>query len=186
MNIQAKPGGFQNSKRRPVARSTFEWTEENVAIAERLWAEGYTGSAIGERFGVSRGSVTAMAAKYRPRFPVRLGQTAIRTGKAKAGKKLPVSAEWLRRASELWMQGMTAHAIAVSTGISSGAAYHRIHKTYPELFPKLRVIAAAAVMSGDLKSYIGNDRWVDRVPYTTFAGAVVSLPRVSILNGKEA
>lgn len=180
MNIQAKAEPVRKK------RVSYEWTEQNIAIAEKMWGEGYTASAIGERLGVSRGSVTAMASMYRARFPARLGPSAKKMGKAKGGRKLPVSAQWLRIASELWKQGMTAHAIAVATGVSSGAAYHRIHKTHPELFPKLRAVVPAASVHQEPKSFIGNGRWVGRVPYTTFAGAVVSLPRVSILNGKEA
>lgn len=176
---------FQTEKRRPTMRATFEWTENHIAIAEKMWAEGYTGSAIGERLGVSRGSVTALASKQRDRFPIRFGPTAAKTTKAVSGKRLPVPADWLERAAKMWKQGMTAHAISVATGVSSGAAYHRIHRTHPELFPKIRAIVPAAVKPAEPRSYIGNDRWVDRVPYTTFAGAVISLPRVSILNGKE-
>lgn len=185
MNIHSKPNTYQTEKRRPVMRSTFEWTEGNIALAEKMWAEGFTGSAIGERLGVSRGSVTAMASKFRERFPVRLGPSAKKMGKAKGGRKMPVSAEWFRKATELWMQGMTAHGIAVATGVTSGAAYHRIHKTHPELFPAHRSASPVVVQHHEPKSYIGNGRWVDRVSYTTFAGAVISLPRVSIINGKE-
>lgn len=185
MNIQAKPETFTAKRGTPANRITFQWTEQNIALAATMWAEGYTGSAIGERLGVSRGSVTAMASKHRDRFPIRLGPNAERMGKAKSGKKLPVSTEWLRRASELWMKGYTAHGIAVATGVSSGAAYHRIHRTHPELFPASRSEGTDAAPTLEPKSYIGNDRWVDRVPYTTLSGAVVSLPRVSILNGKE-
>jgi len=33
--------------------------------------------------------------------------------------------------------------------------------------------------------HVGGNRWVESVKHTTVSGEVVSLPRVSILNGKE-
>ncbi|MFC3072371.1 hypothetical protein [Shinella pollutisoli] len=164
-----------------TSRRTKVWTEEHIAIAEQMWAEGYSGASIGERFGVSRGSVTAMACMYRDRFPSRVGSGAEDRDEERV--------EWLKKASALWMEGKTAHAIAVATGISSGAAYHRIKKQHPELFPAQRCAALVVekqAESPEPRSYIGNGRWVDRVPYTTLAGSVVTLPRVSMINGTEA
>lgn len=159
-----------------TGRRKTVWTKENVAIAERMWTEGFTSTAIGQRFGVTRGSVTAMACMYRDRFPVRTGSSAEKPDEDRA--------EWLRKASALWMEGRTAYAIAVVTGVSSGAAYHRIHKQYPEHFPARRSHAPVVVASAKPKSYIGNGRWVDHVRRETRHGAIITMPRVSMIDGR--
>lgn len=160
-----------------TSRRTKVWTEEHIAIAEQMWAEGYSGASIGERFGVSRGSVTAMACMYRDRFPSRVGSGAEDRDEERV--------KWLKKATALWMEGKTAHAIAVATGISSGAAYHRINRQHPELFPAHRNVAPVVVQSSEPKSYIGNGRWVRHVPRTHVSGEVHTMPRVSMIDGKE-
>lgn len=175
MNIQTKPSTYIRSP-----RLTFRWTEEAIARAAEYWAEGLTSESIGLKLGCSRSSVTAMASFNRDRFPRRiLGRTP--------SKSQSVDPAWYRRAALLWSQGHNTHRIAVITGVMSGTAHNRI-KRRPDLFPEKRVIVLKTpplASGGQPRSYIGNDRWVERVPFKTFAGAIVSLPRVSILNGKE-
>ena len=175
MNIQAKPSTYIASP-----RLTFRWTEEAIALASKLWADGLTSESIGQKLGCSRSSVTAMASFNRDRFPRRMiGRTP--------EKSQSVDPAWYQQAALLWSQGHNTYQIAVMTGVKNGTAHNRIMRR-PELFPEKRVIVlrTPSLAGGDQpKSYIGNDRWVERVPFKTFAGAIVSLPRVSILNGKE-
>lgn len=116
-----------------MSRARF-WTEDKIVKASRLWNSGVVSEKIAAEFGVSRGSLSGIAAHYREHFPLR----------TKPKYTLPVSLK-------------------------------------VEPAPILSVVPKPK----RLKSFVG-DRWVDRVPYTTISGAVVSLPRVSILNGKEA
>lgn len=180
MNMLVSPVGIESPKRRVRNITNFHWTEENIAIAAEMWGQGYTSSSIGERLGVSRSSVTAVASMHRDRFPSRLG--AAKGTTSKNGKRVGIPPDWLRKAVALWMSGKNANEIAKATGIKGSTVYHRIYAR-PDLFPAVRMIVAAPAAGN--KTYIGNDRWVDRVPYTTISGAVVSLPRISILNGKE-
>lgn len=105
------------------------------------------------------------------------------------------SQERIERASRLWAGRMPADDIARIMGVSP-SAFSWVTTRYRNMFPLRQKpkytlpsdLKASAVQPrpGDRQwSRIG-DRRVERVPYTTFAGAVVSLPRVSILNGKEA
>lgn len=164
---------------KPRKRITFQWTEEKIAIAAKMWREGFTSTAIASRMGVSRGSVTSIASAHRDRFPGRTGKGQ----KTSNGMRVSVSPEWLRKAAALWADGKSANKIAAMTGVKSSTAYHRI-KAHPELFPD-QCAAPSVIRSSEPRSYIGNGRWVDRVPRHHISGEVHSMPRVSILNGKE-
>jgi hypothetical protein len=100
-------------------------------------------------------------------------------------------------ASKMWASGSSAREIAGAVGVtrSSLLGYtvrhrHRFpHRTREEPAAPVSEVVVAPVIAEPVPkrsaSWIGG-RHVPRVPYTTITGAVVSLPHVSILNGKEA
>ncbi|MBX5190144.1 GcrA cell cycle regulator [Rhizobium sp. NZLR3b] len=51
--------------------TSFIWTDDNIAVAEKLWADGISAREIAERFGSKKNSVITMAGKHRDRFPAR-------------------------------------------------------------------------------------------------------------------
>jgi len=51
--------------------TSFFWTDDNIAVAEKLWAEGISAREIAERFGSTKNTVIRMAGKHRDRFPAR-------------------------------------------------------------------------------------------------------------------
>jgi hypothetical protein len=99
--------------------------------------------------------------------------------------------EWYEQVAELWAAGKTCGEISAITGDNRNTISSRMWRRR-DLFPiryderGRKPKPEVRVIDGNRRHYIGNGRWVDRVPYTTISGAVVSLPRVSILNGKEA
>lgn len=82
------------------------------------------------------------------------------------------TSEMIKTTAEMLADGHGTRRIAVRLGLGKSTVSQFIERNREAFDNKPR-------------SYIGNDRWVDRVPYTTISGAVVSLPRISILNGKE-
>lgn len=178
MNIQARPETYITKRGTPAKRLTFKWTEDKIALAAKMWGEGFSSPEIGQRLGVARSSVSAVASKYRDRFPARASIT-------RGGVKLPrISEEWLKLASAMWANGANASDIARATGLHNATVRDRIVRR-PEIFPPREAQEVRVSRSAHKKSYIGNGRWVDRVERHHVSGEVHSMPRVSILNGKE-
>lgn len=163
-------------KGKPRKRMTFQWTEENISIAAKMWAEGAPGPVIAERLGVSKGSVTATASKFRDRFPRRL------TKEPEDGIYPKVPAAWLEKASELWLSGKNGHQISVITRISSSTAYDRI-RGRPDLFPERRPIDPTR--SARTETRLGDDIVIYHAKRMHITGEVHTMPRVSIINGME-
>lgn len=178
MNIQSKPETYMTKKCAPAKRITFQWTEEKIALAAKMWAEGFTSPAIAERLGVARGSVSAVASKYRDRFPSRMNFGK----KSEDGKHVEVPEYWLKQAAGLWMGGANANKIAEVTGIKSSTAYARI-AARPDLFPEHRV--PDPVQSGRSETRLSDDIVIRHVKRTHVTGEVHTMPRVSILDSGE-
>lgn len=174
MNIQSKPETYITKKGVPAKRFTFEWTEEKIALAAKMWAEGFTSPAIGERLGVARGSVSAVASKYRDRFPSRLNSGK----KSEDGRHVEVPEYWMKQAAGLWMGGANANKIAEITGVKPSTAYTRI-ATRPDLFPEHRL--PDPVQSGRCETRLSDDIVIHHVKRTHITGEVHTMPRVSIL-----
>lgn len=178
MNIQSKPETYITKKGVPAKRITFEWTEEKIALASKMWAEGFTSPAIAERLGVARGSVSAVASKYRDRFPSRLN-----TGKkSEDGKHVEVPEYWLKQAAGLWMGGANANKIAEVTGVKPRTAYTRI-ATRPDLFPEHHLLEPVRPIRKETN--LGDDVVIHHVKRTHVTGEVHTMPRVSMLCGEE-
>ena len=114
-----------------MARAKF-WTEDKIAKASKLWNEGMVAEKIAEQFGVSRGSLSGIAACYRDRFPARIKPEAY----------IPVRMEPKR--------------------------------------PVLEIVKPAPPR----RTYIAG-KWVEHVKRTTISGAVVTMPRVSFIDGGD-
>lgn len=177
MNIQPKPETYITKKGVPAKRITFEWTEEKIALAAKMWGEGFTSPAIAERLGVARGSVSSVASKFRDRFPSRLN-----TGKkSEDGKHVEVPEYWLKQAAGLWMGGANANKIAEVTGVKPSTAYTRI-ATRPDLFPEHRM--PDPVRSLRRETNLGDDIVIHHVNRIHVTGEVHTMPRVSMLCGE--
>ncbi len=178
MNIHTKPETYITKRGVPAKRVTFQWTPEKIALAAKLWQEGFTGPAIAERMGVSKGSVTAIASQHRDRFPSRLTKGT----KSEDGRHVDIPADWLKRAASLWMRGNNANKIAEITGVKGSTAYTRI-RARPDLFPEHRL--AEPIRSIRAETRLGDDLVIHHVKRVHITGEVHTLARVSILNGKE-
>lgn len=179
MNIQSKPETYITKKGVPAKRITFEWTEEKIALASKMWAEGFTSPAIAERLGVARGSVSAVASKYRDRFPSRLN-----TGKkSEDGKHVEVPEYWLKQAAGLWMGGANANKIAEVTGVKPSTAYTRI-ATRPDLFPEHRLPEPVRPIRNETN--LGDDVVIHHVKRTHITGEVHTMPRVSMIEAANS
>ncbi|MGQ3215770.1 hypothetical protein [Shinella sp.] len=178
MNIQAKPDTYITKRGTPAKRITFQRTEEKIAIAARMWQEGFTGPTIAERMGVSKGSVTSVASQHRDRFPSRL-----RKGKkSEDGRHVDIPADWLKRASALWLRGNNANKLAEITGVKGSTAYTRI-AARPDLFPEHRMPDTGHSVRKETQ--LGDDIVIHHAKRMHLSGEVHTLPRVSTLNGKE-
>ncbi|MGO7779465.1 GcrA family cell cycle regulator [Rhizobium ruizarguesonis] len=51
--------------------TSFFWTDDKIAWAEKLWAEGISAREIAERLGSTKNTVINMAGRHRDRFPAR-------------------------------------------------------------------------------------------------------------------
>lgn len=178
MNIQAKPETYITKRGTPAKRITYEWTPERIAFAAELWAQGFTGSGIAARMGVSKGSVTSIASQHREQFPARLTKGT----KSKDGRHVIISDAWLKTATALWMSGNNANRIAEITGVKGSTAYTRI-KARPDLFPEHRI--PQPVRSTRAETRLGNGIVIYHSKRTHISGEVHTMPRVSIINGKE-
>lgn len=178
MNIQAKSETYITKRGTPAKRITFQWTEEKIAIAARMWAEGFTGPTIADRLGVARGSVSAVASKHRDRFPSRV----VKGKKPDDGRHVEVSEKWLETAAALWMSGKNANQIADITGVKGSTAYGRI-TARPDLFPEHRI--SHPVRTDRHETRLGDGIVIHHAKRTHITGDVHTVPRVSILNGKE-
>lgn len=90
--------------------------------------------------------------------------------------------EMIEKAVEMRANGAGCLSIGKTLGISKTTVADYIARYWPVFHPKA---PAGDERAATRRHYIGNERWVERVAHTTVSGAVVSLPRVSILNGKE-
>lgn len=176
MNIQAKPEIYITKRGLPAKRIAYQWTEEKIALAASMWAEGLSGPAIAEIMGTSKGSITAIASKYRDRFHSRLPK-----GAAADGTYPKVPAEWLEKASDLWMSGKNAHQIALITEVSGTTVYDRI-KARPDLFPARNIVVARSART---ETRLGDDIVIHHAKRMHITGEIHTMPRVSILNGGE-
>lgn len=179
MNIQAKPKTFTAKRGTPMRRFTFEWSEANVSRAAKLWQDGYTSSAIAQCLGTSKGSVTSIASQHRDRFPPRqtTGQRVV------DGRHVEIPDDWLNWAVELWMSGKNANQIANITGVRGSTAYTRI-TTRKELFPEHRL--QAPVRSVRNETRLSDATVIRHVKRTHITGEVHTMPRISMIDGKEA
>ncbi|MGD9476975.1 hypothetical protein [Shinella sp. G-2] len=186
MSTVAKTGAPTGERGRiRKADRAIVWTQETMAQAARLWAGGETSTHIARQFGISRGSFSGMAARNRHLFPPK---TASAIPLPKAG---PWTAEAIATCIRLRRGGMTMKAIAEVIGVKK-ATVENLARKRRDLFeaPAVPVVAEAAAPAPARKRSFVGDRWVERVPYVTISGAVVSLPRISLLekpisNGKE-
>lgn len=166
-------------KGKPRKRMTFQWTEENIAIASLMWNQGFTSTEIGIRLGVSRSSVTAMAYKHRDQFPTRMSTPK------KSLKPPKITPEWLTTASEMWKAGHNVYGIARATGLHAATARDRIARR-PEIFPDQAGEDAPAFRSIRSETHLGDDIVIYHAKRMHITGEVHTMPRVSIINGKEA
>ena len=180
MNIRFNEDALDKADRKPI------WNEETLALAAKLWAEGFSSGHIGKLVGSTSSAVRGMMAKKRETFPARPKQEASRAPRARRGKW---TKDKIETCSRLWASGMTQSAIGKQirmTKFEVDALMRKRRDIFPmgvdRHKPAAGVVAIAAPVD---RSWIG-DRWVDWVSYTTISGAVVTLPRVSILNRKEA
>lgn len=51
--------------------TSFFWTDDKIASAEKLWADGISAREIAERIGSTKNTVINMAGRHRDRFPAR-------------------------------------------------------------------------------------------------------------------
>jgi hypothetical protein len=179
MSISAKPETYITKRGTPAKRITFQWTEDKIATAAKLWSEGATGPMIAERMGVSRGSVTAIASMHRDLFPSRLTKGK----KSEDGRHLEVPEDWLQQAAALWMEGSNANRIAELTGVRPSTAYTRI-AARPDLFPEHRLPNPVRSRSGETR--LGDELVIYHVKRPHFTGEVHTMPRVSMLIREEA
>lgn len=179
MNIQAKPITFTTKRGTPVKRFTFEWSELNIARAAKLWKEGYTSSAIAAVMGTSKGSVTSIASQHRDRFPTRLTKGK----RTEDGRHVEIPDDWLNWAIELWMSGKNANQIANITGVRGSTAYTRI-TTRKELFPEHRLHSPARSERNETR--LSDSTVIRHVKRTHITGEVHTMPRISMIDGKEA
>lgn len=169
------------------ARKEFKglvWTEAAIMKAAKLWADGHTTGHIAREFGVTRNSFCGIASRHRDLFPKKVG--AIVIPQTRRG------AEWTKEKVDqtlrMRLEGKTIKAISelVDMPLPSVAHIIRKHRSIFEDAPTVQGGASAEPSPPvQRRSFVGT-RWVARVPYTTFAGAIVSLPHVSLINGPEA
>lgn len=178
MNIHTKPETYITKRGTPAKRITYEWTPERIAFAAELWAQGFTGSGIAARMGVSKGSVTSIASLHREQFPARLTKGT----KSKDGRHFIVSDTWLKTAAALWMSGNNANRIAEITGVKGSTAYTRINAR-PDLFPEHRLPEPVRSVLNETR--LSDDIVIHHVKREHVSGEVHTLPRVSMIDGKE-
>lgn len=178
MNIHASPN---NDARKIRKGEQFVWTPEKLSFAADLWSRGHTSTHIAKELCISRSSFSGMASRNKEMFPPKMVSLIPKTKVGTWTKERVADCIRFRK------EGKSITATALAIGMTRSSVDSLIRKR-PEWFePDARPEAAAApVVSENLRrrSFIAG-RWVDRVPFTTISGAVVSLPRVSILNGKE-
>lgn len=174
MNLHTQPTTSSKTARK------FIWSDENLTEAARLWAQGFTASHIAKVFGTSDKSMSVMMVKKRDMFPKR----------ERGSDAIPVSkrGRWIREKIDhcvrLARTKMTQKDIAAEIGMTRGAVAFLMTKradlfavkTKPE--PKEIVILPQPAR----RTYIAG-KWVEHVKRTTISGAVVTLPRVSFIDG---
>lgn len=178
MNIHAPIKTGEKGRIRKEDRGIV-WTDENIALAAKMYADGYFGSHIAKHFGVTRNSFCGLAARNRDLFPKRLGTMSI--PQTKRGTKW--DKEKIDECLRLRKAGKTMKAISSIIGITENSVAHVIRK-HKALFDAPAAPVEIEPMRQSRRSFIAG-KWVERVPFVTISGAVVSLPRVSIINGKE-
>lgn len=168
-----------NGKGRFRKNEHFAWTLENTAFAADLWRRGYTSTHIAKELGISRSSFSGMASRNKDMFPPKKVSLLPKAKRGNWTKEKVAECVRLRKA------GKTITATALAIGMPRASVDSLIRKR-PDWFEaeKPKEVFLEAPKHPRRRSFIA-DRWVERIPYTTISGAVVSLPRVSIINGKE-
>lgn len=92
-------------KRGPRAGRTL--SEETIASAAAMWAEGMKAEEIGKRLGMSRESVVSMAARHRRRFPKRNLAPGNKTSDAT-----------IEAAAAMWADGVRVEDMAKRLGLT--------------------------------------------------------------------
>lgn len=165
------------------ARKEFKglvWTKENIAIAAKMWSEGYSSVHIAKHFGVTCNSLCGIASRNRDLFPRKLGTLAIpQTRQGAKWDKAKID-ECLR----LRKAGKTAKAVSEILGMPKNSVEHviRKHRALFEVAPPAAPVSMPTVRPERNRIHSFGIRSVER---HHVSGEVHSMPRVSILNGKE-
>lgn len=163
----------------PKTERKFIWSDENLAQAAHLWAQGKTCADIARVFGTSHKSISVMMVKKRELFPKR----------EPTGLPVSKSGQWTEEKAQecvrLVMAGAFQEEVAEKLGISRSAVAYLIQKR-PDLFQKAEPKPAEIIVhprSKDRKTWFV-DRFIHHVKRTTQSGAVVTMPRVSFIDGE--
>jgi len=88
---------------------------------------------------------------------------------------------WLEAAAKLWAAGYSVSQIADKTGIPRGTMSGRVFR-YRDVFPA-RTLAPAQKRAEPVGRTFFDGRYIEHVKRTTVSGAVVTMPRVSLIDG---
>lgn len=171
MNVHTPP-------KSPKTERKFIWSDENLAEAARLWGQGETAAHIARVFGTSDKSIRVMMVKKRELFPKREPSCF------PVSKSGQWTEEKLRECVRLIRAGMIQHDVAEKIGMTRGAVAYLVTKS-PELFTDAPPKSADVILhpKAKLRRTWFEGRWIEHVKRTTQSGAVVTLPRVSFIDG---
>ena len=175
MNIHTTISTSEKGRQRKTER-TFVWSPEKMAIASDLWCRGYTSTHIAKQFGVSRSSFSGMASRNPSLFPKKTNNGI---PKSKTGRWTQANIDECIR---LRRSGKTAKQISEKIGMAKTAVEHLIRKNRALFDAAPAAHQAAVSQPGRNRVHSFGIRSVDR---HHISGEVHSMPRVSILNGKE-
>lgn len=102
--------------------------------------------------------------------------------------KLPLSVDRIEQAARLWDQGLSTAQISAELGIPKGTICSTALRNR-EMFPKRQEYNRPAPKSAPdqpiaatRRTYLAG-QWVEHVKRTTQSGAIVTMPRVSFIDG---
>lgn len=88
---------------------------------------------------------------------------------------------WLEAAAKLWAEGHSVSQIADKTGVPRGTMSGRVFR-YRDIFPARTVTPAGKPAEAAGRTFF-DGRYIEHVKRVTSTGAVVTMPRVSFIDG---
>jgi hypothetical protein len=123
----------------------FKWTDQNVAVLQRMVRDGSSATQAADRLGCSRNAAVGKASRLGTPFhsEIRLPAVLVKRNLAKKAeaaanavkKRLPWTQERLLKAAALWARNVSVPAMAQSMDVSTSTMTDVV-KRYPQHFPE--------------------------------------------------